>query len=268
MIFVMRGLMSPFAHVMFTACTGLARLRRAPDVGSRGRPVLDPRPHPRDRAHAFWTGRCSSSTTLRVLLPGAVPMFLGIVALVVAAAQEAKLTRDRLVSTPRSWLPRRSTCSRLRAAARQAWAARTGRGPLMRPSRPRLASRGAPHHGCGGIGRRSTGAAAVRHLRDPRGTERGLLVPAVRPAGIQKLTSAAGRAASAASTHRHRGEHRDHRDRHARRSRPSGATMSAAASPTRSSAAVGRAGSWPRPSTIMQHRRWTAGLAMSNGLVA
>ncbi len=52
-IFLVRGIMSPFAHVMFTACTGLAlglAARRAPRGSAARGGVLRARPYPRDPA--------------------------------------------------------------------------------------------------------------------------------------------------------------------------------------------------------------------------
>ena len=141
MIFLVRGLMSPFAHVMFTAFTGAA-------LGFAARRGLGPLGGigfwliglvPAILLHAFWNGI--------LFVPGLnffvyfflvqFPLFLGVVAIVIVLRrQEAKLTRTRLAEyAAAGWLhPAEVDALATPAGRRQAkqWAASTGRGQIMK----------------------------------------------------------------------------------------------------------------------------------------
>ncbi|MGL3150018.1 PrsW family intramembrane metalloprotease [Microbacterium sp. A82] len=97
--FVMRGLMSPFAHAMFTALTGfamgLAARRHASTgavlsaglLGIVGAMVL----------HAFWNGSAMYADFFLLYILLQVPLFIGFILVVVALRkEEARLTRERL----------------------------------------------------------------------------------------------------------------------------------------------------------------------------
>ena len=97
--FVMRGLMSPFAHAMFTALTGfamgLAARRHASTgavlsaglLGIVGAMLL----------HAFWNGSAMYADFFLLSILLQVPLFIGFILVVVALRkEEARLTRERL----------------------------------------------------------------------------------------------------------------------------------------------------------------------------
>ncbi|CAH0185765.1 MULTISPECIES: PrsW family intramembrane metalloprotease [unclassified Microbacterium] len=97
--FVMRGLLSPFAHAMFTSLTGfamgLAARRHASRsavfgtglIGLVGAMLL----------HGFWNGSAVFSDFFAVYITLQVPLFIGfILAIVALRREEARLTRERL----------------------------------------------------------------------------------------------------------------------------------------------------------------------------
>jgi RsiW-degrading membrane proteinase PrsW (M82 family) len=97
--FVMRGLLSPFAHAMFTSLTGfamgLAARRHASKsavagaglIGLAGAMLL----------HGFWNGSATFSDFFAVYITLQVPLFIGfILAIVALRREEARLTRERL----------------------------------------------------------------------------------------------------------------------------------------------------------------------------
>ncbi|KDA05829.1 hypothetical protein DC31_15725 [Microbacterium sp. CH12i] len=97
--FVMRGLLSPFAHAMFTATTGFAMglaARRSASTGAvmgagvlglLGAIVL----------HALWNGSAIFADFFVLYLTLQVPLFIGfILAIVALRKEEARLTRERL----------------------------------------------------------------------------------------------------------------------------------------------------------------------------
>ncbi|BDZ47649.1 protease PrsW [Naasia aerilata] len=97
--FVVRGLFSPFAHVMFTSCTGLAlgiASRRTGALGAFGFYLLGL--IPAALLHALWNGAFFLfSDILSYYALVQVPLFLGAVALVIALrVHERRLTRERL----------------------------------------------------------------------------------------------------------------------------------------------------------------------------
>nr|WP_250649082.1 MULTISPECIES: PrsW family intramembrane metalloprotease [unclassified Actinomyces] len=101
-VFVMRGLASPFAHVTFTACTGLAvglsarrRSRWAwvwmTPIGLAGAIAL----------HAFWNGVVSVRPEMYLFTE--VPFFLACIGIVIALrASERRTLRHRLADYARS----------------------------------------------------------------------------------------------------------------------------------------------------------------------
>lgn len=98
-IFVMRGLMSPFAHVMFTACTGLVMgfaSRRASAGGMVGWWLLGL--VPAIALHAFWNGSALFVTNFYAYyFTVQVPLFIiGFVIVFFLRSQERQLTRRHL----------------------------------------------------------------------------------------------------------------------------------------------------------------------------
>jgi len=138
-VFLMRGLMSPFAHVMFTACTGIAiglAARRAGTFGVIGAFFLGL--IPAILLHALWNGALFFVTDFFVYY-GLVqfPLFVGAVLLVIfLRRKEAAITRDRLAEYASvGWfspaeVPSLAT-GRGRRAAR-AWANQRGIGGVMK----------------------------------------------------------------------------------------------------------------------------------------
>ncbi|MET4159763.1 PrsW family intramembrane metalloprotease [Agromyces sp. PvR057] len=98
--FVVRGLFSPFAHVLFTACTGLAiglgaRRTRGPGIvlwflGGLACAIA---------LHALWNGSLTfASDAVALYLLVQVPIFVAaIVVTVLLRRQERRITRDRLL---------------------------------------------------------------------------------------------------------------------------------------------------------------------------
>ncbi|GAA2892953.1 PrsW family intramembrane metalloprotease [Microbacterium esteraromaticum] len=97
--FVLRGLVSPFAHAMFTALTGFAiglAARRgattATALGSGALGLLGA-----VALHAYWNGSSLLGDFLALYLSTQVPLFIGfIVAILALRREEARLTRIRL----------------------------------------------------------------------------------------------------------------------------------------------------------------------------
>ena len=97
--FVLRGLVSPFAHAMFTALTGFAiglAARRgastAAAVGSGALGLLAA-----VGLHAYWNGSSLLGDFLALYLTTQVPLFIGfIIAILALRREEARLTRVRL----------------------------------------------------------------------------------------------------------------------------------------------------------------------------
>ncbi|WP_210478877.1 PrsW family intramembrane metalloprotease [Naasia sp. SYSU D00948] len=97
--FVVRGIFSPFAHVMFTACTGFAlgiASRRTGRAGALGFFLLGL--IPAVLLHALWNGAFFIfSDILAYYVLVQVPLFLGAVGIVIALRRhERRLTRARL----------------------------------------------------------------------------------------------------------------------------------------------------------------------------
>ena len=97
--FLVRGIFSPFAHVMFTACTGFAlgvASRRTRGAGAIGYFLLGL--IPAAMLHALWNGAFYVVTDILVYYVAIqVPLFLGAVALVLALRRhERAVTRQRL----------------------------------------------------------------------------------------------------------------------------------------------------------------------------
>ena len=142
-IFFVRAVMSPFAHVMFTACIGLAlgiAARRSGGFGGLGAFAIGV--VPAMLLHALWNG--ASFVVGGGLLPFIgyyavvqVPLFVGAIVLVAwLRRQEAALVRARLAEYARvGWfLPFEVEMLGTWAGRRQAlaWARSRGRGDLMR----------------------------------------------------------------------------------------------------------------------------------------
>ena len=137
-IFVARGLMSPFAHVMFTACTGIAlgfAARRTSAVGAVGVFLLGL--VPAVLLHAFWNGSLyfvSDFYGYYALVQ--FPLFAGGVLLVLfLRRQEARLTHDRLSEYAAvGWFNRDEINALATGAGRRsarAWANQRGVGKIM-----------------------------------------------------------------------------------------------------------------------------------------
>ncbi|GAA1697688.1 PrsW family intramembrane metalloprotease [Microcella alkalica] len=138
-IFLVRGLMSPFAHVMFTAFIGAAigfAARRAGALAGLG--LLLVGAVPAILLHAFWNGALffvGDFYGYYVLVQ--VPMFLVAVVIVIALRkQEQRLTAERLGEYAAvGWLHPQEVAVLATPAGRrtaQAWAARHGVPQLMR----------------------------------------------------------------------------------------------------------------------------------------
>jgi RsiW-degrading membrane proteinase PrsW (M82 family) len=137
-IFLARGLMSPFAHVMFTACTGIAlgfAARRTSAVGAVGVFLLGL--IPAVLLHAFWNGSLyfvSDFYGYYALVQ--FPLFAGGVLLVLfLRRQEARLTHDRLSEYAAvGWFNRDEINALATGAGRRsarAWANQRGVGKIM-----------------------------------------------------------------------------------------------------------------------------------------
>lgn len=138
-IFLIRGIMSPFAHVMFTACTGLAlgfAARRTGAFGAIGYFLLGL--IPAILLHALWNGALFFvSDFFAYYAIVQFPLFLGAVFLVLyLRRQEAKLTHDRLAEYAAvGWFsPEELPALATRPGRRQAitWANRNGKGAEMK----------------------------------------------------------------------------------------------------------------------------------------
>jgi len=138
-IFLIRGIMSPFAHVMFTACTGLAlgfAARRTGAFGAIGFFLLGL--IPAIFLHALWNGALFFvSDFFAYYAIVQFPLFLGAVFLVLyLRRQEAKLTHDRLAEYAAvGWFsPEELPALATRPGRRQAiaWANRNGKGAEMK----------------------------------------------------------------------------------------------------------------------------------------
>lgn len=138
-IFLVRGIMSPFAHVMFTACTGLAlgfAARRTGAIGAIGFFLLGL--IPAILLHALWNGALFFvSDFFAYYAVVQFPLFLGGIFIVIyLRRQEAKLTHDRLAEYAAvGWfnpdeLPALATAQGRRQAV--AWAGRNGRRAEMK----------------------------------------------------------------------------------------------------------------------------------------
>ena len=140
MIFLVRGLMSPFAHVMFTAfigaALGFAARRGLGPIGAIGFWIIGL--IPAILLHAFWNGALFFVPDFFVyFFLVQFPLFLGVVAIVIVLRrQEAKLTRTRLAEyAAAGWLHPAEVDALATPAGRRAakaWAASTGRGQIMK----------------------------------------------------------------------------------------------------------------------------------------
>jgi RsiW-degrading membrane proteinase PrsW (M82 family) len=131
--FLLRAILSPFAHVMFTACTGLAlglAARRASAFGAVGYFVAGL--IPAVLLHAFWNGAAYWATDwYRYYFLVQVPMFLLAIAGVARLRRhEQRLTRERLAEyASAGWFTPNEVNLLSTAAGRRhavAWAARHG----------------------------------------------------------------------------------------------------------------------------------------------
>ncbi|QEO16022.1 PrsW family intramembrane metalloprotease [Agromyces intestinalis] len=111
LVFVVRGLFSPFAHVLFTACTGLMigiGARRGATVGIIGWFALGL--VGAIALHALWNGSLAfaGEGAIALYFTVQVPIFIGAIVLtVLLRGQEARLTRDRLAEyAAAGWLTR------------------------------------------------------------------------------------------------------------------------------------------------------------------
>lgn len=140
--FFLRGVLSPFAHVMFTSMTGLA-IGVAASRGGRAAGVLAYFLGliPASLLHALWNGSSYFTSGLSGYLGFyaivQVPLFVGLVLLVVyLRRQEARLTGARLSEyAAAGWFnPAEVVSLATPTGRRQArvWASRRGRGPAMR----------------------------------------------------------------------------------------------------------------------------------------
>jgi RsiW-degrading membrane proteinase PrsW (M82 family) len=139
--FVLRGLLSPFAHAMFTALTGLAiglAARRGAGVsgaistgalGLLGAMAL----------HAFWNGSSMLGDFIVLYLTTQIPLFLGFIFAIVALRKaESRLTQRRLADYAQAgWFTNEEVVMLATPAGRKAglrWAAglRGDRRRLMR----------------------------------------------------------------------------------------------------------------------------------------
>ncbi len=96
--FFMRGILSPFAHVMFTSVTGFAlglAARRGTKAGSFGPWLLGLAGA--IALHALWNGSATVGDFFALYLTLQVPLFVGfILGIVALRREEARLTRKRL----------------------------------------------------------------------------------------------------------------------------------------------------------------------------
>ena len=138
-IFIARGIMSPFAHVMFTACTGIAlgfAARRASALGAVG--VFIVGLVPAVLLHAFWNGSLYFVNDFYGWYAVVqFPLFaLGVILVLFLRRQEASLTHDRLSEYAEAgWFNRDEINALATGAGRrraQAWANRHGVAREMR----------------------------------------------------------------------------------------------------------------------------------------
>ena len=138
-IFIARGIMSPFAHVMFTACTGIAlgfAARRTSALGALG--VFLVGLVPAVLLHAFWNGSLYFvSDFYGWYAVVQFPLFvLGVLIVLFLRRQEAGLTHDRLSEYAAvGWFNRDEINALATGAGRrraQAWASRYGVARVMR----------------------------------------------------------------------------------------------------------------------------------------
>lgn len=138
-VFVIRGLMSPFAHVMFTLCTGLAIGIAARRRGSlAGILAFFVGLVPAMLLHALWNGATFVVEDFFVYYAFVqVPLFIGAIVLVVALRRhEARLTKVRLDEyAAAGWFNSDETLALATARGRSqaiGWANRHGLGSVMR----------------------------------------------------------------------------------------------------------------------------------------
>lgn len=97
--FVLRGILSPFAHVMFTAATGFA-VGLAVRRGARGGAVFGPWAGGLAVAillHALWNGSAVFTDFFGLYATLQVPLFVGFVlGVILLRREESRLTRERL----------------------------------------------------------------------------------------------------------------------------------------------------------------------------
>lgn len=138
-IFLIRGIMSPFAHVMFTACTGIAlgyAARRTGAVGAIGFFLIGL--IPAILLHGLWNGALFFvSDFFGYYLVVQVPLFIMAVLLVrFLRRQESRLTRDRLSEyAAAGWIsPQEIDALATPQGRRQAlaWAATNGKRKAMK----------------------------------------------------------------------------------------------------------------------------------------
>jgi RsiW-degrading membrane proteinase PrsW (M82 family) len=179
MIFLIRGIMSPFAHVMFTACTGIAlgiAARRTNALGAIGIFILGL--IPAILLHALWNGALFFvSDFFGYYAIVQFPLFVGAVLLVFyLRRQESKLTFQRLSEYAKAgWfasdeIPALATPTGRRQAL--AWAGRNGKRREMKryiQDATRLAfARQRIVTGRGGIGATADEAALLSAIVESR----------------------------------------------------------------------------------------------------
>lgn len=138
-VFIMRGIMSPFAHLMFTAPIGIAlglAARRGGAFTAIGYFTVGL--IPAILLHAFWNGALFFvSDLLGYYLLVQVPLFLGTIGLVIfLRRQESKLTHDRLAEYASvGWINSGEVNALATRAGRKqaiAWATRQGKADEMK----------------------------------------------------------------------------------------------------------------------------------------
>lgn len=146
MTFLVRGIFSPFAHVMFTACTGFAlglAARRGRSVGAI--PYYLAGLVPAVLLHAFWNGAFTVLNTQDALIAYyflvQVPLFIGAIAIVVfLRREESRITLARLHDYAQAgWFtPTEVTMLATHAGRRQARAWAAGQPPAIRTAMRRF----------------------------------------------------------------------------------------------------------------------------------
>ncbi len=138
-IFIVRGIMSPFAHLMFTACIGIAlglAARRGGALRAIGYFIAGL--IPAILLHAFWNGALFFvSDFFGYYFVVQVPLFVATIALVIfLRRQESKLTHDRLAEyADVGWIHAEEVNAlATRSGRKQAitWAARQGKAHEMK----------------------------------------------------------------------------------------------------------------------------------------